>query len=170
MNNTPAPAGELEPARTLNADLARKFADMAMLIPDETGDANERILAQVLAATTLDSLDDPWESTSAETLAGKQLLIRSCLRRPSDFRDGLGIFLVVDCLDVETGEAVIFTTSALAVVAQLVRAYALAELPAFAEIVVAKRPTERGYHPHHLKFTGKPAMPSNLHANDQPGY
>ncbi len=156
MTDTPDTGQPGTALNVMDGALARKFAEMATLIPSETGDGAERILAQILAAPSWENLSDPWESSNAAALAGKTLLIRSCLRRPSDFKDGLGVFLVVDSLNTETGEQVVWTTSAVAIVAQLVRAYALGDLPAYAHIVVAERPTERGYHPHHLKFTGRP--------------
>lgn len=158
MSDTPDPAGPGQALAVTNPELAARFAEMATLIPSETGDGAERILEQILAAPSWDHLDDPWESSNAAGLAGKTLLIRSCTRRPSDFRDGLGIFLVVDSLDARTGEAIIWTTSAVSIVAQLVRAYSLGELPAYAQVIVAERATERGYHPHHLKFTGRPGL------------
>ncbi len=167
MTSTPpagAPGGAIAP---MNAELAATFAQMATLIPSEAGDGAERILAQILAAPSWEQLSDPWESTNALKLAGRRLLIRSCLRRPSDFRDGLGVFLVVDSIDTSTGEPVVWTTSSVAIVAQLVRAYALGQLPLYAHVVVADRATERGYHPHHLKFTGSPApaaAPRSPHA------
>lgn len=155
---TPAPAsGEIVVADTVNAELARKFAQMATLIPAEKEDSVDTILAAILAADSWEHLADPWESTNAAALAGRRLLIRSLLRRPSDFRDGLGIFLVVDSVDANTGEPVVWTTSSVAIVAQLVRAYVLGDLPAYAEVIVAARPTEAGYRPQHLKFYGKPA-------------
>lgn len=157
MTDTDTPASsEIVVSDTINAELARQFAEMATLIPAEKEGGADNILAAILSAQSWEHLADPWESTNAAALAGKRLLIRSLLRRPSDFRDGLGIFLVVDSIDTATGEPNVWTTSSVAIVAQLVRAYVLGQLPAYAEVIVAKRPTEAGYRPQHLKFTGRP--------------
>lgn len=147
---------EIAVSETINPALAKQFASMAMLIPSEKEGGGDAILAAILRAESWEHLADPWESTNAAALAGRTLLIRSLLRRPSDYRDGLGIFLVVDSLDFITGEQVVWTTSSAQIVAQLVRVYALGQLPLYAEVIVAARPTERGYRPQHLRFTGKP--------------
>jgi hypothetical protein len=138
----------------LDPGLLRQFSEMASLIPSETTGGMERILAQVLAAQHWDDLDAPWESSSAEALAGKQVVISRIERRPSDFREGLGIFLVCHGADYKTGEPVVVTTSAIGVIGQLVRAYALKALPLVVEFVISERPTKDGYHPHHLKVIG----------------
>lgn len=145
---------EVVPAAILTPDLARRFADMAMMVPSETGDATENILAAILNADSWEGLSAPWDTTDVESIAGRVLRIDSVIRRPSDFRDGLNLFLVVHYVDVTTGEASVLTTSSVSVVAQLVRAYAAGWLPIYAEFVIAERPTEAGYRPHHLKVTG----------------
>jgi hypothetical protein len=129
-----------------------KFATMAMLIPSEDGSGMERIVDAILSADSWESLADPWESTNAEKLRGKRLIVRSLTRRPSQFKGGLGIFLVVRSAWSSTGEEFVWTTSSVAVVAQLVRAWMLRALPAVVEMVIADRPTEAGYYPHHLRF------------------
>lgn len=140
----------------LSPELAAQFAQMASMIPEEreNGSGYESILSAILAAGTLDDLDAPWTSTKAEKLAGKVLRLESPIRRPSDFRSGLRIFLAVPYTDTHTGETGVLTTGSAAVVGQLVRAYALGGFPCLAELVIAERPTADGYHPHHLKFYG----------------
>lgn len=147
----------------LSAELVSQFAGMAMLIPSETTDAVESIISQILAAPGWDMLDDPWETTDAKRLAGRIFTIDSLTRRPSQFKDGLGVFLVVHSTDAQTGEQFVWTSSAMGVVAQLVRAYAADWLPLYATLVIAERPTESGYYPHHLKFHGptKPVLPTH---------
>ena len=154
MTDQPDAGTDVATVPALSPELARRFADMAMLIPSETGDATENILEVILAAPSWEDLSAPWETSKVDKLAGRVLRIDSVVRRPSDFKEGLGIFLVVRYVDVTTGEAGVFTTSSFSVVAQLVRAYAAGWLPLYASIIVAERATERGYKPHHLKVTG----------------
>lgn len=150
--------------------LIERFAQMATMIPSEDGQAYERIVEAILSSATIDALDEPWESTKAELLLGKTLLINGLTRRPSDFKSGLRIFLVVDSVDTATGERVVWTTGSVAIVAQLVRAYALGALPCYAELIIAERPTEAGYRPHHLKFWGQPSAdnPDGTYAGPPP--
>src|SRR5215469_14319532 len=130
---------------------------MSGMIPLENSDgAAERILAQILAANTWEELDAPWEASKAEQLMGKRMELQYAERRPSDFRDGLGIFLVLHMVDCQSGEAVVATTSSISILGQVARAYALNALPLIVEFIVADRPTQKGYRPHHLKIHGSP--------------
>jgi hypothetical protein len=153
----------------MSPELVKVFAGMAMLVPSETTDALDSIIGAILQAPSWEQLADPWESVNAEKLAGKVFRIDDLTRRPSDFKEGLGIFLVVHCVDTKTGESLVFTTSATAVVAQLVRAYSAGWLPLFGELIVADRATEAGYRPHHLKFHGQ-ANPPKQAAEEQAPY
>lgn len=149
------PGTELDTTLHLSPETVQRFAQMAMLIPSETTDAVESIVSAILNSPTWEMLSDPWESRSAEELDGKRLRIDGLQRRPSDYRDGLGIFLVVHCTDLANGEKFAWPTGSVSVVAQLVRAYAGGWLPLIAEIIIAERTTENGYRPHHLKFLGR---------------
>lgn len=133
-------------------ELVAQFVRMATLVPSEDGSGMERIVEQLLSAESWEELSDPWEASNAEKLRGKRLRVDSIMRRPSQYRGGLGIFLVVKGVDLGTGEAIVWTTSSQAVIAQLVRAYAKKWIPCVCEMVIADRPTEAGYYPHHLRF------------------
>ena len=121
-------------------------------IPGSDGSGGEAIILQLLNAQTIDDLNAPWEATSGRSLAGKRLAIRGVTQRESSFNDGTGIFLVADATDTATGEAATFTTSAISVVLQLARIHQLGMFPVIAEVVVAERPTERGFYPYHLRI------------------
>lgn len=159
MTDQTKPGTDIEVGLTLPAEMVRQFAAMAMMIPSEGTDAIESIIGTILAAPTWENLSDPWESSAAEKLAGHTLLITDVVRRPSDFKDGLGVFLVVHYTDTKSGERGVWTTGSTACVAQLARAHAGGWLPLYAQIVVAERATERGYRPHHLKFLGRADKP-----------
>lgn len=133
-------------------ELVARFVQMATMVPSEDGSGMERIVEQLLNAESWEQLSDPWESTNAEKLRGKRLRVDSLMRRPSTYPGGLGIFLIVKGVDLGTGEAIVWTTSSQAVIAQLVRAYARGWIPCVCEMVIADRPTERGFYPHHLRF------------------
>lgn len=129
------------------------FAQMVAGIPEtDDEEASERIVLQLLGAQDASDLNAPWDSAPAEELAGKRLRIDTIERRPSDFQDGLGVYLVCKGLILDTGEKLVFTTGAISIVAQLVRAHFLGGLPAICELVIAERPTKKGYRPQHLKI------------------
>lgn len=159
MTTPSQPGTDIEVGLTLPAELVQQFAQMAMMIPSETTDAVESIIEAILQAPTWENLSDPWETSKVDKLTGKTWIIHDLMRRPSDFRDGLGIFLVVRMSDRSTGESTVWTTGAVACVAQLARAYAAGWLPLYAQVVVAERATSAGYKPHHLKFLGRASAP-----------
>lgn len=163
MSEQAVEKGAVAVAGELSSELVQKFATMAMVIPDEAGDAVENILAAILAAPTWEKLDEPWDASGAAKLAGVVFRIDSVIRRPSRYRDGMGVFLVVHCTHGKTGEKIVWTTSSTSVVAQLVVAYCREWLPIWATVVVAEKPTDAGYYPHHLHFYG-PAAPGEVAA------
>lgn len=148
----------------LPADLVKRFADMAVLIPDDTEDGGARMLDAILSAKTWEALNDPWESSNGEALVGKLLKLTSAKKMPSTFEGGLGIFLVIDYTDTNTGETGVLTTSAVSIVGQIAAAYAHEWMPLYAEVVVADRPTKRGFLPQHLKIHGTGKRPPRGHA------
>jgi hypothetical protein len=141
----------------IDPGLVAKWAEMVTLIPAEDAGGADRIFAQLLDAESWEDLNAPWEAAVAEHLVGRRLLLRGASRRPSDFREGLGMFLVLDLWDPHGKRGVVATTSSMAILAQITRAYALKALPLLVEFVVAERPTQAGYRPHHLKIIGSGA-------------
>lgn len=132
-------------------ELIAKVRDLVAGIPDNDDAGAENIINQLLAAETVDDLNSPWEGTSGRKLAGKRLRVLGITARRSSFDGGTGIFLVADAVDVGTGERSVFTTSALSCVIQLAQAHKLAMFPLLVEVVVAERPTARGFYPYHFK-------------------
>lgn len=125
--------------------------ELVALIPGNDDAGAENIVAQLLAAETIDDLNAPWEGTSGRKLAGKRLQVRGVTARRSSFEGGTGIFLVADAVDASSGEKAVFTTSAMAVIIQLAQAHKRGMFPLLVEVVVADRPTARGFYPYHLR-------------------
>jgi len=146
-----APRDTAAPA-PLPEEVAERVREAVRGIPGDDGSGAERIITQLLDATTIDDLNAPWDGTSSRNLGGKRLTIRGITQRPSQFEDGAGIFLVADAVDAKTGETAVFTTSAVSVVIQLARAYQLGLFPLIADVVVAEQPTGRGFYPIHLRI------------------
>lgn len=152
--NEVAKRDQAAPVAPISAALLEKIEQAVLALPTEDGNGSERIYEQLLAATSIDELNKPWAATSGKALEGKTLQIHKLTRRPSAFSDGPAIFLVVESTDIKTGEVVVWTTSSVAVIIQLAQAYNLGIMPITAEVVVAERPTERGFHPYHLNVIG----------------
>jgi len=142
-------------APVLSDKLIQMFTQMAMMVPDTAGDANESILLAILGAKTWDELDDPWDTRKADALVDKDIRIDTIMRRPSDFAGGLGVYLVVQGKDMDTDEPITFTTGSMSCVGQLVGAYANGWFPLYAILRKAQRPTSKGYYPMHIEFTGQ---------------
>jgi len=148
---TPAPRADTAP-EPMSPEVIERVRDAVRGIPGDDGGGAERIVTQLLDATTIDDLNAPWDGSSTRSLAGRRLAIRGITQRPSQFEDGAGIFLVADAVDAKTGEPAVFTTSAVSIVIQLARAWQLGLFPLIADVVVAERPTERGFYPIHLRI------------------
>lgn len=150
--------GEIEPFVNENGEVliagpaAARLRQLLETVPVDDENGSERIAEMLMDATSVVDLNKPWDATGGRTLAGRQLRINKISGRPSRFPGGLRAFLVAECTDISNGEAVVMTTSAMAVVVQLARVNAEGWLPAFATVEVADRPTEKGYYPYHLRF------------------
>lgn len=129
------------------------FSQMAVGIPEaDDGEAYENIVLQLLNADDVDAFNAPWDTDAAAGLAGKMLKIESMARRASDFAGGLGLYIVVKGVRMDTGENFVLTTGGIANVASLARIHFMGRLPAIAELVIAETPTANGFRPQHIKI------------------
>ena len=148
---TTAPGTDVVPVVS-QATLAL-FSQMAVGIPEaDDGAAYENIVLQLLNADDLDAFNAPWDTSAAAGLAGKRLKIDSMARRASDFTGGLGMYIVLKGVILDTGEPFVFTTGGVANVASLARIHFTGKLPAIVELVIADTPTASGFRPQHLKI------------------
>jgi hypothetical protein len=146
----PAESGEVAPAPRSNGVVAA-YESMLAAVPDAGEGGYERILEVIAQATDASELDAAWRTDDLAELAGIPLLIRGIAKAPSDFQGGLPWFLIVDAVNETSGERLTVTTGAVSVVAQLVRAFAMGAFPLRVRVVVAERPTSKGYYPQHLE-------------------
>ncbi len=153
----PAEAGESAPAGDLpvpiRPEVVAAYEAMIDLVPDAGGEGFDGILEQIARAGGLADLDAPWRSGGLEDYANVPLAVLAIRKMPSDFPGGLPWFLVVDAAVVETGERVTFTTGAVGVVAQLVKAHQLGAFPLVVIPRQSARPTASGYYPQHLEIS-----------------
>jgi hypothetical protein len=128
------------------------FAQMAVNIPEaDDGGAYEAIVLTLLQADDVDGLNAPWDTSKAEALAGHRLRIETITRRPSDFNAGLGLYLVAQGTDMNTGEKFTWSSGSVSVVAQLARAHFLNAFPVIAELIISDTPTKSGFRPQRLQ-------------------
>lgn len=153
-NTTPTDVDEQQSAEVAlinDQHLLEQFAEMAVMIPADIGGGTEDILRKILSATSWDQLDEPWETSEIDDIVGKTLRITHVKRRPSTFRGGLGVFLVVYLTDPRTNKEYVKTTGSVSVVGQIARAYALGVTSMTVQWMRSERPTDNGYYPQHLK-------------------
>lgn len=134
------------------AAVREQFLQMGYAIPESEDDGGLRILEQIAGANSVDNLDDPWNARDALAFVDRAITITGLVRKDSDFADGLGLYLLVDLVDHQTGEATKFTSGSASLVAQLVKAYAMDALPLDCIVRKAAKPTKNGYWPQHLEM------------------
>lgn len=141
----------------LSTATIERFQEMVILIPDTEGGGVENILASIFDATSAAELEKPWSDMDRGIPLGVPFLANGLTKSASDFRDGLGFYLVVDAIDLRTGESVEWVTGSVSVVAQLVKAYQLGILPQAFKLVEAEKASKAGYKPQHLEVIDNPA-------------
>jgi len=141
-----AEVAELDPA------LLARFAEMAVAIPSEAAGGAEDILKSLLSAKTWEDLNKPWETSDVEDIRGKRLRLVSANRRPSRFKGGLRMFLVVKLTDPKDGKEYVKTTSSINVVGTLAWLYFMGATAVTIEWFKAEEPTEAGFYPQHIKI------------------
>lgn len=152
---SPPEAGEARAVQPvgLSREIVEEYAGYLASIPEADDLGYERILAQIARAATPAELDRPWEAGDLEFYQDVLLRIESVRRLPSDFSGGLGWFLAIDAVVLNTGEKVVITNGAVGVVGQLAKAHALGAISGLKVIPhVAKKPTRQGYYPQHLEI------------------
>lgn len=115
-----------------------------------------------MVQTILDATD--WEDFAhdssklpkASEVANTKLRVREITRRESTIENGddsgldLPWYLVIDSTDIETGNRVLWQTSAATVVAKLIKLHNMGKLPAVVETRLADKVTKRGFRPVNL--------------------
>jgi hypothetical protein len=141
---------------TLPADLAHDavtgelvpVAEWLGVLPmtQETDDAIENIVAQILASEDIDSLLTPNVAKKLSDYAGKNIVINDVRLARSNIKDNrLGAFAIMDITVTSTGENVVAISGATNVLAQLVVAFQKGYLPMACRMVetVSKSNAER---------------------------
>lgn len=139
--------GELATPDSINEYLSR----IVEKLPDQDEGDAYGILAQIINSEGLDDLDSPWQSAGMKQYDGYAVEIRSIKKMPSDIPGGLDWYLLCEGVVLETGEYKAFSTSASAVLAQLLVAWDRDYFPYQCYIRIAKKATKKGFFPMHLE-------------------
>lgn len=132
--------------------LREAFLASLTQIPEPSGDAYDRIIAQVMAAESVGELDAPWSNKGLDFLVDATIRVDDIRRMPSDFVDGIGHYLLLDVTLPNDGSKCVVSTGSVNVCAQLVRAYVLGLFPLTVIPRRARKATAAGYFPMHLEI------------------
>lgn len=128
-------------------------------LPDaEDDDGQERVLAQLLAAESPEDLNRPWVPIGIEQQMDTPFQILRVTRRPSDFQDGIGVYVLIHAIDVRSGEPVVRSTGSINIIAQLIMAHTRGWLPLTAIPRGPKRPKPGRKGPYRLEFVAGAAI------------
>jgi hypothetical protein len=140
-SHLPATAGAVEALVLLASDL-----------PEAEDDATDRIVQQILAADSPEDVNAIWEATGIERWLDVPLLITSLHRAPSDFEDGIGVYVVIKAQTTGDRRDVVITTGSVNVIAQLIKAHTSDWFPLVATPRGPKRPPKNGRFPYRLEL------------------
>lgn len=158
--------GELATPDAINAHLTKILEQLPM---QGEGDVSG-ILAQIINSESIEDLDSPWQSAGMGKYNGYAIEITSIKRIESDFPGGLGWYLLCEGKVLETGEYKAFSTSAVAVMAQLLIAWARGYFPYQVYVRIATKPTKKGFYPMHLELYRGGALVDNGQDDGGPGH
>jgi len=133
--------------------LVEQFTTVLNVVPEAPPEeAMERIVAQILESEAPYQLDQPWNAHGMRDLAGRVIRVQDVKRLPSEYTDGLGVYMGCTCVLEATGEYVFVTTGSVSIMAQLAQAYRKGMLPLEVVPRVAEKASRNGFFPMHLEI------------------
>lgn len=151
-----APAG-MAPIPVSRDAVLEQFGQMLAAVPLAQDDDGSGIIADVMMATSWESLNTQTELPEAQDFLGQKLLIRNVERRESTLADGESPWYLVVTGELPDRDRAPFTfgTSARTIMAQLVKAYMHDWLPLLAVVERKDTATRSGRYPLNLRVIGK---------------
>lgn len=139
----------------LSPQLLETFSQMVFLIPDAIRDDQgaARIVEQILNAKSVEELESPWRDRKFPL--GEVIRVVSASKVPSDYAGGLPFYLECDCVDTETGEAVVYQTGSVSCTVQLTAAFANEWMPIVVKLVKATKQSANGFYPEHFEIISR---------------
>lgn len=115
----------------------------------------EAIIAEIMAADTIEDLLNLPEPTKLQEHTDQILELFGYRALDSDFDQGAGVYFVIGGMNLTTGEKVVITCGEQAVMAQLLRAKQMNAFPIRTVPTQASKPNRFGRHPMRLKAPGQ---------------
>lgn len=112
-------AGKAELETVTDIDAAAALGQLAVV--DDPEQIQRAILERLMAAETVDQVLREDTTVATKALVGKPLQITDCRVMQSAFEGGLGVYLIAEAIDLDTGELIVINTGATKIVGQLVR-------------------------------------------------
>lgn len=139
------------PARRVPVDVELFNRHIESLAVSDNVDVQEKVLRQVLAATTAADILRAGEAVPADTLCDVPLRILGIRASESGFVDGADYYLHVDAEIVSNGDPVTFSCGASDVAMKLIRMDQLGLFPTVVRLEKAKKATQAGFFPMFLR-------------------
>ena len=151
---TTTPSADTALAKPEPKPLAETIKEILATVPDVVEDPTPTMIAAVLHMAGPEEWESLFAAESFKDLNGKRLQINAFRASPSQYEGRLGVFLILDAIDLETGEARIVTCGSEMAMAQVLNAWDKGRLPVRVEVFKKETPTKRGYFPMRFKYLG----------------
>jgi hypothetical protein len=139
----------------------RYMTRLMEMLPPQTEDVIDRIAGQILGAATQYEENLIWDATGSKEAIGKRFVFHSVHLQPSDYDEALlPYFLVCKVTDLDTGEQTVLTTGSTNIMASLIKAQILGQLPWEGEIAGPRRMPKSGHMPLHMRWIAQVVTPS----------
>lgn len=143
-----APAGTADVTPNRLAELLKDMKDRVEIDPEEI---SRQIIGRILGAATADEVLATGDVRGAREILGQTILIHNIKLNESDYTDGAGVYMIVECSDPDFGEAFIVSTGSAHCMAQLYRLSELGALPCKAKFAQSTKATKAGFFPMRLE-------------------
>ncbi len=127
------------------------YRSMLDAIPYSEDDGFSAIMSQIANAASPEDLDSAFNADGLRDWVNKEIVIEDVKKADSDFQGDLGVFLILDFYDKESGEKVTATTGAQSIMCQVMMAYVKGWLPLNCIVRQKDKPTKKGFYPMHLQ-------------------
>lgn len=153
--STPAPEAETALAPVVEPQGLELVKQILAEIPDADTDPTER-MANFILTQPAERWAELWEGLpSVRDYAGRSIIVHGIRARESDFEGPVGVYLILDATDLETGAHELISCSSQMSMIQLLTLHKRGQLPAKVRVVEKDKPTKAGFRPIHLEYIGQ---------------
>jgi hypothetical protein len=134
--------------------LLAQYGALLEQIPLAQDDDGFGLIKDILTATNWQELNRESELDNLQKYVGKTLKIIGMERRVSEIEGGMPWYLMVDAIDVASGELIKLNTSAGTPMAKMTMLHKFNNLPALVKITKTDKATRSGFYPLELEVLG----------------